>query len=510
MSFFSVLEKRVKKVDSILCVGLDPHAADLENLKVSLPQQDQDIDDADLAFQFCNNLVQLTHHVAAAYKPNAAFFEALGPKGITNLYKLIKSIPDGIPVVLDAKRGDISSTAAAYATAAFECAKADCITLHPYMGYDSIEPFVVPDVSKGCFVLCKTSNPSSNDFETLSLQSGELLYENVARKCEEWNKATNNIGLVVGATDVEALSRSRKAAPNLWILAPGVGFQGGNLEAAADAGLMSNGLGLLVPVSRGISRAKDPKSAAEELRAVLNSVRVKKQQKEKEKKGDSQVAIEDHQIEFFRLALQCGVLKFGSFTLKSGRVSPYFFNAGLFSSGSALTSLAKCYAETIVRSGIEFQVLFGPAYKGIPLASIISVALKINHNVDVDVAYNRKEAKDHGEGGELVGAPVKGKTILIVDDVITAGTAIRESMELLAREGAKVVGVSIALDRQEKANEETNQSAIQVVQKEFGIKVCSIAGLEHLLSFLKNSPDFSADANVFSSVSKYREKYGSY
>lgn len=191
MSFFAKLQARVDEINSILCVGLDPHSADIEKLKSELP----DKDDADLALHFCVTIVDATQHVAAAYKPNAAFFEALGSKGVKNLQLLIEHIPNGIPVVLDAKRGDISSTAVAYAKAAFESAKADCITLHPYMGYDSIKPFVTSDPSKGCFVLCKTSNPSSNDFETLELKSGEMLYETVARKCESWNSTSNNIGL---------------------------------------------------------------------------------------------------------------------------------------------------------------------------------------------------------------------------------------------------------------------------------------------------------------------------
>ena len=497
--FFELLEARCKKINSLLCVGLDPHETDIDKLQEKQPNVSRD----ELTYQFCEKIIEATSHVAAAYKPNSAFFEALGAEGIACLIRVIASIPKDIPVVLDAKRGDISSTAIAYAQAAFDAAKANCITLHPYMGYDSIEPFVRSNRSKGCFVLCKTSNPSSKDFETLKLENGDMLYEVVARKCSKWNEQTNNIGLVVGATDIEALTRARNAAPQLWILAPGVGFQGGNLQESAKAGLRNDGMGLLVPVSRGISRADDPKKAAEDLRDALNSVRnLKASDDTKSNK------IEPYQRDFFRLALRCGVLKFGTFTLKSGRISPYFFNAGLFNTGKALAQLGEFYAEAIIKSKIEYDVLFGPAYKGIPLVTVIAVALQNKFGLDIPCAYNRKEAKDHGEGGLLVGAPVAGKRVLIVDDVITAGTAVRQSLDILTKAQAQVVGVTIALDREEKANDTTDKSAIQAVKAEFGINVCSIAGLTSMLEFLKSSDEFEAQPDVYSNVDAYREKYG--
>jgi orotate phosphoribosyltransferase len=180
--------------------------------------------------------------------------------------------------------------------------------------------------------------------------------------------------------------------------------------------------------------------------------------------------MQDYQTEFLNFALEKGVLRFGEFTLKSGRISPYFFNAGLFNSGSALARLGRFYAQAIVDSGIKFDVLYGPAYKGIPLAAVTAAALYDHHQIDIPYAFNRKEAKSHGEGGSIVGHALEGQ-ILIIDDVITAGTAIRESMDIIEAEGAKPAGVVIALDRQEKGK--GDKSAIQEVEQDYGIPVAS-------------------------------------
>jgi len=212
--------------------------------------------------------------------------------------------------------------------------------------------------------------------------------------------------------------------------------------------------------------------------------------------------MENYQREFIELALQADVLRFGEFTLKSGRISPYFFNAGLFNTGRALARLGQYYADTIVDSGIQFDVLFGPAYKGIPLASACAIALADKHNRNVPYSFNRKEAKTHGEGGNLIGAPLRGK-VLIVDDVITAGTAIRESMEIITAHGAQAAGVVIALNRQERGKAE--KSAIQEVEDMYQIPVISIIGLEHLISYITHQEKYMA---FLPAVKAYRELYG--
>ncbi|WP_212631997.1 orotate phosphoribosyltransferase [Pseudomonas sp. KB-10] len=209
-----------------------------------------------------------------------------------------------------------------------------------------------------------------------------------------------------------------------------------------------------------------------------------------------------YQRDFIRFAIERGVLRFGQFTLKSGRTSPYFFNAGLFDSGLALAQLGRFYAAAIVDSGIDFDVLFGPAYKGIPLAATTAVALAEHHQRDLPWCFNRKEAKDHGEGGTLVGAPLKGR-VLIVDDVITAGTAIREVMQIIQGQGAQAAGTLIALNRQERGQGEL--SAIQEVERDFGMPVVSIVSLQQVLEYLAGDAELK---QYLPAVEAYRTEYG--
>ncbi len=210
----------------------------------------------------------------------------------------------------------------------------------------------------------------------------------------------------------------------------------------------------------------------------------------------------NHQQDFLKLVLDREVLKLGQFQLKSGRISPYFFNLGLISDGSGMTGVAQCYAQTLLGSDIEFDMLFGPAYKGIPLVTGVAMAL---HGLgrNVPYAYNRKEAKSHGEGGRLVGAPVTGR-VLIVDDVMTAGTAVREAITLVREAGAEVAGVLIALDRQERAGDDSALSAVQKLTAE-GIPVLSIIGLEHIIEYLQYR---DIDRPTLEAIEQYRRQYG--
>jgi orotate phosphoribosyltransferase len=212
--------------------------------------------------------------------------------------------------------------------------------------------------------------------------------------------------------------------------------------------------------------------------------------------------MKDYQYKFIDFAIGAGVLRFGDFTLKSGRVSPYFFNAGLFNTGAQLAQLGRFYAQAIVDSDIEFDVLFGPAYKGIPLATTAAIALADHHQRNVPWCFNRKETKEHGEGGNLVGAELAGK-VLIVDDVITAGTAIREAVDIIRNAGATLTGAVIALDRQERGQEQ--RSAIQEVEETFALRVTSIATLEQLLEYLGDKPEQRPNAIK---IQAYRDHYG--
>ena len=276
-TFFSFLERRVDDCSSLLCIGLDPHVSDLVGADDHPPSAASVLD-------FCLRIVKGTAPYAAAFKPNAAFFEFFGPEGWTALKQVVEAVQEEsnrkgsmIPVILDAKRGDIASTAEAYAKSAFEHIGAHAITLNPYLGKDSIDPFLgFPE--KGAFLLCKTSNPGASDLQDLVLakssepSQGLRLYEYVAKLAQGWNTA-NNIGLVVGATQPDALSRVRAAAPDLWFLSPGVGVQGGDLATALKAGLRKDGKGMLINVSRSIARAENPGLAAAELRDEILNVK---------------------------------------------------------------------------------------------------------------------------------------------------------------------------------------------------------------------------------------------
>ncbi|CDH00927.1 orotate phosphoribosyltransferase [Xenorhabdus bovienii] len=209
-----------------------------------------------------------------------------------------------------------------------------------------------------------------------------------------------------------------------------------------------------------------------------------------------------YQREFIELALKKQVLKFGEFTLKSGRKSPYFFNAGLFNTGRDLALIGRFYAAALLDSGISCDLLFGPAYKGIPIATTTAVALAEHHDIDMPYCFNRKEAKDHGEGGSLVGSPLQGN-VVVVDDVITAGTAIRESMEIIKQHGATLSGVILCLDRQERGRE--TLSAIQEVERDYHCKVFSIITLNDLISYLRENPDMQP---YLAAVEAYRREYG--
>ena len=271
-TFFTFLEKRVDDCSSLLCVGLDPHVSDLASPTAAS------------ARDFCLNLVKQTAPYAAAFKPNAAFFEVFGADGWTALKQVIDAIKEEsarrgsmIPIILDAKRGDIASTADAYAQSAFESLGADCITLSPYLGHDSIEPFI-QNSEKGVFLLCKTSNAGSMDLQNLlvlppAADNPGPLYIYVAHLAAQWN-VKNNIGIVVGATHPQIMSNIRAAAPDLWFLAPGVGTQGGELESTLRSGLRSDGKGLLIPMSRSISRAEKPGLAAAEIRDQILQIKM--------------------------------------------------------------------------------------------------------------------------------------------------------------------------------------------------------------------------------------------
>lgn len=442
-SFFAALEKRVRKVDSLLCIGLDPHAADLPVDSDETGPEAM----AERAGDFCLRLIDACAGSAAAFKPNIAFFEAFGPAGLEVLAQVIQAIPPGIPVILDAKRGDIASTAEAYAQAAFGALGAHAVTLSPYLGRDALEPFL-RDPKHGAFVLCKTSNPGSGDLQDLELAGGELVYEHVAGLAKAWN-THDNLGLVAGATHPQALGRIRAAAPDLWILAPGVGAQGGDLQAALRAGLRADGLGLLVPVSRAISQAGDPRRAAEALRRAINAER---EALKAAPAGPGEGRLDEALVDGL---LEAGCIQFGSFTLKSGLVSPIYIDLRqLVSHPPLLSRVAAAYLPILEK--LSFERLAGLPYAALPIATAISLRR------GWPLLYPRKEVKEYGTRAEIEGAYRTGERVVVIDDLATTGGSKLEALEKLSAAGLLVQDVVVLIDRQSGAAEALSQAGLKL------------------------------------------------
>ena len=435
VGFFTRLDQRARETGSLLCIGLDPHPGDLATPTAAG------------ARDFCLRLIEATQEVALAYKPNAAFFEAFGAEGWQALQDVIATIPEGIPVILDAKRGDIASTAEAYARSAFETLGAQAITLNPYLGYDSIEPFIkAPE--HGVFLLCKTSNQGAGDLQDLRLigtRQARHLYEQVAVLAQKWNDR-QNVGVVVGATHPQALADVRKLAPDLWILAPGVGAQGGDLHAALTAGLRADGLGLLIPVSRAISRAADPRAAAQ---ALFKDIQQARQTLRREALGEQ---IPPALAEGL---LQAGCVKFGSFTLKSGLISPIYIDLRQLASHPAL--LAEVGAAFIpLLEKLHFDRLAALPYAAMPIGTAISL------QSGWPMIYPRKEAKTYGTRAEIEGQFAPGETAVVIDDLATTGGSKFEAIEQLTGAGLVVKDVVVLIDRQSGAREALEKEGYQL------------------------------------------------
>lgn len=433
-AFFEKLQERCRKAQSLLCVGIDPQASDL-------PQPS-----GEALQRFCLELIEQCAPFAAAFKPNSAFFEAFGSDGWAVLKEIIAQVPKDIPVILDVKRGDIASSAQAYARAAFEWLGADAVTVNPYLGKDALEPFLGYS-GRGAFLLCKTSNPGANFFQEARLVGeggrGERLYERVAQLAKELNSG-RNVGLVAGSTYPEAIERIRAIVPEMWLLVPGVGAQGGDLEAALQAGLRQDGLGILINVSRSISHSPVRSQAGQQFREQINRYR---NQISQNRERDLIRSVSSPQNR--RLAdglLESGCVRFGQFTLKSGLISPIYIDLRrLIGYPSLMAEVASAYLPVLAQ--LTFDRLAAIPYAALPIAAAISLL------AGYPWIYPRREAKAYGTKAEIEGEFRAGEQVVLIDDLATTGGSKFEGIEKLTQAGLVVKDVVVLIDRQSGAAE---------------------------------------------------------
>jgi uridine monophosphate synthetase len=447
MSFFSKLTNAIETNNSLLCVGLDPQ-------QEMLPEE-KSIEDSLLAWG--KRIISQTSDLVCCYKPNFAFYEQFGLEGLRALQRTLEVIPDTIPVILDVKRGDIGSTASALATAAYDQWGADAVTLSPYLGEDSIKPFLTSD-EKAVFVLCFTSNPSAAQIQQHGVPP---LFELIAKNALNWGNP-DQIGLVVGATQPEALIAVREICPDTWILAPGVGAQGADLGVALQGGLRADGKGLIIPVSRGIIAASDPRKAAIELRDNIRLEQAKMHKKVK--------AAASRKSDLIASLFNTGCIKFGSFKLVSGSQSPIYIDLRrVISFPGLFRKVGQAYAEII--QGLDFDHIASVPYAALPAGSIVA------YQLGVSMIYPRKEVKQHGTGQAIEGSFNSGQTAVMVEDVITTGGSIVSAVDVLRNAGLLVKDVVVLVDREQGGDRK---------MEEIGLTLHSVLKIDEIISTLKD------------------------
>jgi len=420
MDFFDRLEASCQTKNSLLCVGLDPR------VEASSPAE------ARKKIVAANRaLIDATLPYAAAYKPNIAFYEAWGAEGLLALDETLDLITDGTPVVLDAKRGDIGPTAEAYAQASFRHPAVGCVTIAPWMGRDSVDPFLKRD-GKAVFVLARTSNPSAVEIQDLKYKKHPL-YLKMARMAAGWDR---RVGLVVAGNDEKALHLLREALPDAWFLCPGIGAQGGTMAGAAAAGLRADGLGILTAASREIAQADKPAAKAKALRDQLNEARDKVLADRKA--GPAAMTKLKRKLLEGLIRTEC--FKLGEFVLKSGITSPFYVDLRRVSSDPKVLRLAgKAYAQLM--RDLDFDRVAGIPVAALPLASAASL------ETGTPMIYPRIPPKAHGTGNVIEGQYKAGEKVLLLDDLITTGKSKQEAIEVLRGEGLMVTDLVVLLER---------------------------------------------------------------
>lgn len=466
MDFTAKLMRAIEKNNSLLCVGLDP-------VESMLPEGP---DIYSRLSAWAGDLIAQTADLVCCFKPNMGFFEQFGPKGMRALADILAQVPSDIPIVLDGKRGDIGSTAEAYARGAYTHFHADAVTLSPYLGSDAVKPFLI-DPEKTAFILCQTSNPSAVEIQG---HGSPPLYAHVAWVAQSWG-AEGQIGLVIGATQPQALADAREIAPQAWFLVPGVGAQGGNLALALRAGLRPDGLGMIVPVSRAILHARDPRAAAASLRDEINSVRasvIAKGRSSGEPAASSVPAAlsaptplptKTYQALMDGL-FESGCLRFGEFTLASGRQSPVYLDLRrLVSFPNVLDMAVEAYIDQLVT--LRYDCLAGVPYAALPIAAI--AALKLRQ----PMVYPRKETKTHGTGQMVEGVFEAGQSAVVLEDVITSGGSLLSSVRVLREAGLSVSDAVVLVDR--------GQGGLATLADE-GVHVHAVLRFSEILDYLSN------------------------
>lgn len=422
MNFFETVRERQQTLNTTLCLGLDPRP------EWFTPADEARSPKGNLWAQWGRRLIDATADYVCCVKPNAGFYEAGGTSALTGLQKTIEyAHQKGLPVLLDAKRGDIGSTAEAYAHAAFEWLRADAVTISPYLGEDTVAPFLAYERS-GVFVLCHTSNPSAGDFQTLPT-AGRALYEVVAEVASGWS---DRVGLVVGAPYPEAIGTVRRIAPDAWLLLPGIGPQGGDPEAA----VMAAGHNFIVPASRAIATATQPADAARVLRDTLRAARPPTSPKGK--RGRQQ----HHHLDALILDLhRIGAVQFGDFTLASGKRSPIYIDLRLLAAEPAVLARAAS-AYVALLHDLLFDHIAAIPYAALPIGT--AVALQSGR----PLIYPRKEAKEYGRKRRIEGRFDAGDRAVLLDDLITTGGSKVEVARVLRDAGLTVEDVVVLIDRQ--------------------------------------------------------------